>query len=158
MKCRFVSVSCAQRNLMTDWLIDAFWFGVRVRWTKAKSHIFQYVLKHLTGTHIMVQEVLDGSVHVCWDVGTPDLTHGQTQTPPHHCRYHGNHLLTLVVLLPAAGSDPGGCASRFWRRKGAGRSSVWSLLKLLSLWGTHSFISGGTKWLRPRVERERSWW
>lgn len=59
----------------------------------------------------MVQEVLDGPVHVRWDVGTSDVTHGQTQTPAHHCRYRGNHPLTLVVLLPAAGSDPRGCVS-----------------------------------------------
>lgn len=57
----------------------------------------------------MFQEVLDGCDHVRWDVGTSDLTHSQTQTPAYHCRYCGNHPLTRVALLPAAGSDPRGC-------------------------------------------------
>lgn len=45
------------------------------------------------GTHVVVQEVLDGSVHVRRDVGTFDLTQGQTQAPAQHQRCPGNHPL-----------------------------------------------------------------
>lgn len=97
----------------------------------------------------MVQEVLDGSVHVRRDVGTFDLTHGQTKAPAHHCRYPGNHRLNT-------GSAPAG---------GGFRSQSWcgSVLTASARVGRRSegsaparrlFIRGGSEQHRLRVERE----
>lgn len=42
-------------------------------------------------THIVVKEVLDGSVHLCRDVRAFDLIDDQPQAQKAHCPHHGNH-------------------------------------------------------------------
>lgn len=54
-----------------------------------------------SSTHIVLQEVLDGSVHLGRDVGASDLTHreteGQTDHCPHRCKQHITACNTLAL-------------------------------------------------------------
>lgn len=98
------------------------------------------------GTHVVVQEVLDGCVHVRRAVGTFDLTHGQAQAPAQHCCYPGNHPLNTcrvqILELARVGSDG---------ELKVGRRSEGSAP------ARRSFIGGGSERHQLRAERERGW-
>lgn len=48
-------------------------------------------------THIVLQEALDGPVHLCWDVGSTDLTGKKPEAHTDCCPHCGSHPVSVCI-------------------------------------------------------------
>lgn len=91
-------------------------------------------------TYIVLQEALDGPVHLCWDVGSSDLTGKKPEAQTDCCPHCGSHPVSVCItpecswvfgLIP----NPGRVFS-IWERILA----VSSLTEWLMIWLTVSLL------------------
>lgn len=72
-------------------------------------------------THVVLQEVLDGSVHLHGDVGASDLTHGPPQTQTHHYPCCGIHHINTCSTSAGCWFESQTCLDL----SDAGRAESW---------------------------------